>query len=46
MSEFVKKDGQFLGQTLTKVEPNKMKLVVKLVQKWNLNPYNLAQESK
>ena len=46
MSEFVKKDGQFLRQTLTKVEPNKMKLVVKLVQKWNLNPYNLARESK
>ena len=30
------KSGSFLGQSLMKVEPNKVKWVVKFLQKWNL----------
>ena len=39
--------GLLLGETLIKVEPNKMKWVVKLAQKRNLtHPYNEAWGSK
>ena len=30
--------GSILGQTLIKVEPSKIRWVVKFVQKWNLEP--------
>lgn len=40
-------DFLFLGQTLMKVKPNEMKLVVKFVQKWNLiHSYKLARKSR
>ena len=38
LAKILKKGGSFLFQTLTvtKVEPNKVELVVKIAQKWNL----------
>ena len=43
----LKKGGSILVQTLMKVEPSKMKWVVKFVQKWNvtIHPYNLEWDS-
>ena len=38
--------GSFLGQTLKKFEPNKVKLTVKFVQEWNYLPLQLGTGEK
>ena len=41
LSKSLKGMGRFQGQTLTKMEPDKVKLVMKLVQKWSSTiPWN------
>ena len=45
--EILKKGWSFLGQPVIKFEPNKVKWVVKFVQKWNLTlPYNYLRDSR
>ena len=45
--EILKKGGSFLGQLVIKFEANKVKWVVKFVQKWNLTlPYNYLRDSR
>ena len=34
-------EGSILGQTLIKVEPNKVKRMMKIVQKWDLKVFRL-----
>ena len=45
-AEIFRGGGSFLGQALAKVEPNKLKWVMKFIQERNLtHPYNYARES-